>query len=76
MAASKPPVTRPIDHRWFTYEEAENFFGIPKRTLRYYARELRVLPSFTIGRKVRFLGRDIREFFGAMREEPLDLDAS
>ena len=43
--------------------------------LRYYARELRVLPSYTIGRKVRFLGKDLREFFATMRQEPIDLDA-
>jgi len=75
-SASKPLGARPIDQRWFDYDEAEHTFGIKRRTLRYYSRELRVLPSYTIGRKVRFLGKDLREFFGTMREDPIDLDAS
>ena len=64
---------RPVDQRWFTYEEAEHYFGIPKRTLRYYGPERKLLPFFRIGNKVRFLGRDIRQFFGTIREEPIDL---
>lgn len=75
-SASKPLGARPVDQRWFTYEEAEHTFGIPKRTLRYYAREPRVLPWFKIGKKVRFLGKDLREFFNLLREEPIDLDGS